>query len=397
MSTRRHSPPLSIIRAITPPRLCAALLLAMWAIGAHAGAITTAGNNADTSANPSTAKPASPLQTVEVEGEAVIYHGDLPQARQRALDEAFSAALTRIMGAWISAESYSHNFQSIDRGVYNRSQGYIKTYEVLARNQQGGLLSLQVRVTVAAQQVKDDLAALGILLDQIDNPSLVVTGSEQGLSTPQAPSILREALLAQGIDVLNADQRANADLLIELDGSIHNQTRVASVGIYGAVVQLAAKAYWRQQQRLLVSDTEIANGAGNSASAALKQGYTDAAQRLAPRLIERLIAQWRELAYGSRVIDLTVDGSHAQVRRFQSRLGHLFGVRKASLKRYHDGQALLSVRFRGAASLLAELIARSKFDTIRVDITEVDRQRLALNLTPTSPPVQNQRSGPFYQ
>lgn len=324
------------------------------------------------------------LQSVEVDGEAVIYQGDRPQAQRRALDEAFNAALTRLLGAWISAESFSHNFQSIDRGVYGRTQGYIKTYKVLATSEAGDLLSLRVRVTVSTEQIKDDLAALGILLDRLDNPTLVVTGDDQGLPTPQSLPILRRELLAHGIRVLDSSGSAAADVVVRVRGRIQNQTRMASVGMYGAVVGLRAQAYWRQEDRLLVSEEGVANGAGISATAALGQAYRDAATTLAPLLMDKLTEKWRDEVNGSRLISVSVSGSHAQVRRFTARLGRVFGVRKASLKSYKDGRAQLLVRFTGAAALLADLIARTRFEGLRSEITEVAQGRLGVALAPAS-------------
>jgi len=323
-------------------------------------------------------------QTVDVNGEAVIYQGDKSQARRRALDEAFSAALTQVMGSWISAESFTRNYQSIERGVYGRTQGYIKTYEILATRETGESLSLRVRVTVSTGRIKNDLAAMGILLDRLDNPTLVVTGSEQGLTPPQSLPVLRNTLIAQGIRVLDAQDPAGADLVVRLEGRIQNQTQMPAVGMHGAVVDLQARVYWRQEQRLLVSESTQANGAGISATAALSQAYRDAATRLAPLLLDKLVAKWRDEANDSRLITLVVSGSHAQVRRFIARLGRVFGVRKASLKTYGHGEAELSVRFTGSASLLADLIARTRFEGLRAEIVEVGQARLGVTLGPGS-------------
>jgi predicted small secreted protein len=339
------------------------------------------------------APAASGVDTVEVDGEAVIYQGDVPRARRRALDEAFNAALTRLMGTWISAESFTHNYQSIDRGVYGRTQGYIKTYEILARSETGELLSLRVRVTVSTEQIKNDLAAMGILLDRLDNPILVVTGSDAGLAASQSSPVLRKALLAQGIQVLDAGDTMAADVVVRLEGRLQNQTRMPGVGMHGAVVSLRAQAYWRQEQRLLVSEETLANGAGITATAALSQAYRDAATRLAPALVARLIEKWRAEVNDSRVITVAVNGSHAQVRRFVARLGRVFGVRKASLKRYRDGEAELMLRFTGSASLLADLIARTRFEGLRSEIVEVGQGRVGVVLSPTSLPTHTGTGG----
>ena len=329
---------------------------------------------------------ANSTETLQVEGQAVIYQGDRPQAQRRALDEAFNAALTRVMGSWLSAESFTHNFESIDRGVYGRTQGYIKTWKIVTSSEQGELLTLQVQVTVSTEQLKDDLGAMGILLDQLDNPSLSIDGSEQGLTLPQSPAIIRKTLMTKGIRVLN-EANPHADIMVELTGHIQNQTEIAAVGMHGAVVKLQANAYWQQERRLLASEHSIANAAAGNAEAALIQAYQQAAERLAPRLLEQLVWQWREQAYNSRLISLSVSGSHAQQRRFTTRLSRVFGVRKVSLKHFQDGQAELSARFTGSASLLAELIARTQFDALIAEITEVGQNRLTLSLLQPARPT----------
>lgn len=367
-------------------RLPLALLLALLA-----GTANAAGTASTNHLGSTDSASGQDTQVLKVTGEAVIYQNNRPQARQRALDEAFATALTRIMGSLISAESFSHNFESIDRGVYGRTQGYIKTYQILASSEDGGLLSLQVQVTVSTQAIKDDLEALGILLDALDNPSLRVTGSEQGLTSPQSLAVIRNALMAQGIRVINGAEptaAADADLVIKLSGSIQNQTEIVGVGMHGAVVELHADAYWQQEQRLLLSEHSIANAAAGNAPAALSRAYQDAATRLAPQLIERLTEAWRNEAYNSRLVAVSASGSHQQTRRLLSRLSRVFGVRKASLKGYHDGRAQLSVRFTGSAALLAELIARTRFDTLTAEITEVGQNRLSLNLSPSQPDLQ---------
>lgn len=124
-------------------------------------------------------RAADNVVTVEVWGEALIQDRDRPRARERALQEAFSAAITQVMGAFITAESFTRNYVSIERSVLGRTKGYVKTYQILQELTDGDFLRLLVIVTVSKEEIKDDLTALGILLDAMGNPVISLRGKEK--------------------------------------------------------------------------------------------------------------------------------------------------------------------------------------------------------------------------
>lgn len=319
-----------------------------------------------------------PWSVVKVEGEAVIYQGDRPQAHRRALDEAFSAALTQVMGRWVSAESFTRNYQSIERGVYGKTQGYIKTYKVIGERVEGDALSLTVQVTVAVRDIKNDLEALGILLDAMNNPTLAVVGKEEDMPSPESVSVFKQGLAQRSIRVVGEQQQSVADVLVSLEGAVENRTEIPGVGMHGAVVGLHAEASWTTDDRLILDERSRANGAGITEAAALSQAYREAADTLFPRFIDQLAARWRDDAYDGRLITVSVSGNHSDIQRFTSRLRRIFGVKKASLKWFRDQQAEVLVRFAGTSSLLAELVNRTRFEGIDVLVTEIGPNILAL-------------------
>jgi len=330
------------------------------------------------------AAPASgqEVTAVTVQGEAVIQGANLPEARQRALQEAFNAALTQVMGAYLTADSYTRNYEAIERNVYSRTEGYIKTYEVVNEAPEEGLLELTVRVEVSTEPLKDDLTALGILLDAMGNPLTLVQGEEEGLDTPVSIRSFQESLARYGFQVQPSGPRSH-DLLILLKGRLQSTNDLGGLGMYGAVVSLEATASWQPDGRSIGSVAERANGAGLTVDAALKDAYGKAADKAFPALLERLTDAWQAERSTGRLVPVEVHTAEmADVAGFKRELSRCFGVDKVELKGFEPGRGDLLVRFRGNAPQLAELIDMRDFQRYSVRVTAVDSSELTVSVAP---------------
>ena len=319
--------------------------------------------------------------TVEVWGEALIQDRDRPRARERALQEAFSAAITQVMGAFITAESFIRNYVSIERSVLGRTKGYVKTYQVLQELTDGDLLRLLVIVTVSKEGIKDDLTALGILLDAMGNPVISLRAKEEGLEDPQSPRAFKEKLSQKGFQVRERKTDKGADVLVDLSGEIQNRTEVGDAGLYGAVVNLQVKAFWKDSDRMILALQKAANGAGMSSDAALKIAYRKAAEALFPEFLEEVTKKWGEEIANGRSVTLSIQGGkYGDIKAFLGRLSRVFGVKKVDLQNFDNGAATALVRFTGKSSLLADLIHRTKFEGHSPAISAVSKDRIVVEL-----------------
>ena len=308
-------------------------------------------------------------KTVVVTGEALIQDGDHPKARQAALNDAFATAVTQVLGAYLSAESYTRNFESLERGVYSKTRGYVRRYEVLDQSERDGVLSLKVRVDVAEEGLRDDLTTLGVVLDAMRNPTVGVQSREEGMSRPVSDRLLREALAARGFRVVEGGE---PDVLIRIAGSVANRSQVGGVGLHAVVVRVDGRALWRESGRVIAGDQVTVNAAGPTEQDALRQAYSDAARKLTPRLVDAMAERWRqELSQGRLIRVVAVAPSYRAARLFGSRLGKVFGIKRKTLDEYNDQEAHLTVRFNGDAGLLAELIERNDFRPLTVRVLSV--------------------------
>jgi len=320
------------------------------------------------------------ITTITVQGEALIEGADLPRARQRALQDAFNVALTQVMGAYLTADSYTRNYESIERNVYSRTEGYIKTYEVVKEAPEEGLLALTVRVEVSTEPLKDDLTALGILLDAMGNPLTFVQGQEEGLDSAVSTRSFEENLARHGFQVQSSGGNSH-DLLILLEGRLQSTNELGGLGMYGAVVSLEATASWQPDGRSIGSIAESANGAGLTVDAALKDAYGKAADKAFPTLLERLTEAWQAERSTGRLVPIEVHTAEmADVVGFKRELSRFFGVDKVELKGFAPGRGNLLVRFRGNAPQLAELIDMRDFQRYSVRVTAADSSALAVSV-----------------
>ncbi len=320
-------------------------------------------------------------QSVTVMGEAVIYEGNTPQAKERALQEAFSTAITKVMGAYITAESFTQNYVSIDRSVLSKTRGYVKEYKILELREQPEILSVTVLVMVSGESVKDDLTALGILLDAVGNPVVEIRGEDQGLEHSESIPALKRIFSAKGFYVVDENAETPPDVIVKTEGRITNRNVVGNTGFHGVVAKLDAKAIRRSTQEVIAAESAVSNGAGLNEDAALKQAYQQAAEVLASKLIGSVSEKWsRELTSGKTISLSAKTGSYDTVQQFTKHLSRLFGVKKVDLKSFNSGEARYLVRFAGQSKTLADLILRTPPQDLSISIKGFDTDSLALRV-----------------
>ncbi|HDI83618.1 MAG TPA: hypothetical protein ENF18_07505, partial [candidate division WOR-3 bacterium] len=102
---------------------------------------------------------------VEAVGDGSIVQGDLAKARDDAIENALRNAVEQTVGMLLSSETITKNFMTIDDRIYSRSTGYVQRYEILNEGKKNDFIyEVKVKAYVKKGMVKDDLAAIGLLL-----------------------------------------------------------------------------------------------------------------------------------------------------------------------------------------------------------------------------------------
>jgi hypothetical protein len=311
-----------------------------------------------------------------------------------------------VVGTFVSAESFTQNFVSIDRSILTKTKGYIKNYEVLKDQQTPDVLTLTVKVTVSVDPIRDELAALGILLDAMGNPRvliLVAEGESKG-AVPSASAAARElqrVLTQKGFNVLDVatvgtgsgkvdggrtpaelvrlGKQAGADVLIFGKGAVQQLTTQGLAGLAAAVVHLETTTLWVETGKVVVTRATRTNGVGPTSTAALDQAYGKAGEEMAVQVIGEIVEKWSAAALSGRLINLQLEvGDYAKLQSFRKRLNRVFGVKKTNQKGFSGSVATMEVTFTGSTELLADLIATTEFPDLHVRIKELTADQLRL-------------------
>ncbi|TKJ42353.1 hypothetical protein CEE37_01340 [candidate division LCP-89 bacterium B3_LCP] len=93
----------------------------------------------------------SPVETVTVRGEATIYEGDIPAARDEALVDAQRNALEQVMGVQIKSETAIQDFMLADDTILSMISGHVKDSRITSEKQEMEYLVLEVECDVVKE------------------------------------------------------------------------------------------------------------------------------------------------------------------------------------------------------------------------------------------------------
>ena len=148
-------------------------------------------------------------------GAANIVGGNTLGARQEALNQAFRAAVELGLGTLIEAQTFTGNYKLISDNIYAKSQGYVKSYEII--NEGPGEAPNTYKVTIKAvvnlTDMGNDLRALGILQDIMGMPKIMsmidevsTSSGHSALSSDPSSSIaVEQKLLKRGFELVDKD------------------------------------------------------------------------------------------------------------------------------------------------------------------------------------------------
>jgi hypothetical protein len=340
------------------------------------------------------------VEVLVVEGESPIIQNDVLQAKQRALEDALATAVHKVIGTFVSAESFSQNFVSIERSILTKIRGYVKNYTVLKEESTPEVVTLTVEVKVSVDPIRDDLTALGILLEAMGHPRVLILIIEEGSgkefsSASASARELQSTLTSKGFNVvepstvqaeagkvireragdrslaelIRLSKQAGADLLIFGKGVVQQLTSQGLAGLTGAVVQLETTTMWVETGKTVSTRSTRMNGVGPTPGAALDQAYGKTGQEMATQLLTDIVEKWSAATLNGREVTLRLEvADYARLQRFRKRLGRIFGVKKATQKSFAGTTATLEVTFTGSTEMLADLISSTTFPDLQVHI-----------------------------
>lgn len=357
----------------------------------------------------------------KVLGVAAIVNGDTAVARDRALDDAKRKAVEQVAGAQVSAESISENFELVSDRIYSRASGFVKSYRVLNELEEEGVYKVEIAAQVDSSAIADDLALIFK-----DKPRVIVMIAEQNIGSkgfsywwgssgyvadmqmtqstliekwqPKGFKFVDPALLAGKLRLKGAMKKP--DVADEHAVLIGRDTD-ADVAIVGRVLVSDAgpvmdglKMHSFQAvgtMKVISIDTGEILAVGDDTAAAThvdpnvggRTAIKKLAEKLAGKLESKILAKWTAEAASSRELEVVVTGvkSSKQIRAIKNAIeANVRGVESVNVRRRKKGRAFFTVKVRARAADFARDVENHTFDGFGLEVDEVSRARVALNL-----------------
>jgi len=365
---------------------------------------------------------AQTTETIEVEGMAAVQNNDIPQARDRALDDAKRKAVERVAGAHVSAESISQNFQLVEDRVYSRASGFVKTYEIKTEYKDNETYIVKIKATVDAKAIADDLSQLFSV-----KPRVIVLIAEQnvggagfsywwgtqGFSSemdlmqtqlisqwqPKGYKFVDPGAMKGKIKVSKAMQRADLDngsaklvakdadadiaivgkVVVTDAGSVMEGTKMRSFHAVGnlRVLNVDTGEILAVADETAVSPHIDGNVGGRNAIKAL-------ADKLSPMLEKSIMAKWTQEAAGAQTIEVVVKGGlkPAQLNELKSLMqGQIRGVERVDVRRKSKDAIYLDVRVKGSSRDFSQALEDKKIGDLNIDVEEMTKAKVVLSLS----------------
>jgi hypothetical protein len=367
---------------------------------------------------------AADVEKVEVRGEAAIIDGDKAAARDKAIDDALRKAVEQAVGALVSAETITENYQLLSDRIYSKAEGYVRNYKILSEREDSGVIQVEIRAEVATGAVSSDMQGLETLFKRKGKPKMLLMIAEQnigqadpaywwGKSGPMAIDLrtaevtLMEILTKKGFtfvdpEVLAGQKSINLPVALVSDqqGMRVAKSSDAQILVVGQAMAKDIGRTWDTNMRSANATVSVrvintdnghviaqASKSGNAyhldARSAGQLALKNATVALADDLMDQIGKKWVAETSGATDVRMIVKGvtTRKQLTQFISilrdRVRSVKDVREVSMK---AGQAELAVELAGETRALATELEGKDFGELKIEVGKVTANTLDVTL-----------------
>jgi hypothetical protein len=286
--------------------------------------------------------------------------------RDAALLDAQRNAISNAIGTYLISEQEVQNYMTVKDQILAKSEGFVKSYSVINQfRESDGSWVVKIKAAVTKDIVLNDLEALGILLAQVGNPSMVVFYQPKGVPydkryTEQAINNINQYFTVNRYNVYDLDQ---LNAMIEDDMSMKQVALNEEVDM-AEILAKKLKADIYVTVAILLED--LGNGKKKAKSTAkifnastakllgVQNGYSDeiwgnntaydanidqSIKKLMPMIMNQVKGYWKEQIDKGKQYILMFSGL-PEGREFKQKLPDILSkkareVKKISYEEYH--------------------------------------------------------------
>jgi len=259
--------------------------------------------------------------------------------------------------------------------------------------------------------IREDLAALRILLESMQRPRMMVliegdqakgaeteiidylTSKEFDIVDPAMVATLQQrdsALVAKAIAgdpvaaaKIGADNGAEYILVGKIAAAMQNNDLLAGSGMFSAQGQISARVINCSTSRIVASKNNRSAMAHISKEAALQGAVLKTAQKLMDtQLFEKIVSSFQDQVNNGQTIEVTIQAldGYQQQKQVSSMIADGDAVQSVSKRSFSGGALALTVMYRGTVDGFCESVDGKKVGDKKLAVTDVIGNRIVVVL-----------------
>ncbi|MFA4910416.1 MAG: flagellar assembly protein T N-terminal domain-containing protein, partial [Desulfobacteria bacterium] len=366
-------------------------------------------------------------QVVKAEGMGAIVNNDKAIARDNAIEDALRKAVEQAVGTLVSSETMVENFQLLSDSIYTKTEGYIQKYKIISEAPAENIYKVNIEATVALGNLKNDLAAVGLLMARKHKPRIMIMIAEQNIGQQYlsfwwghqasetnlsiTESVLIEKLREKDFNVVDHEAKAGnikigkpyqaANLDDNTAVSLGNQydAEVVIVGkalakLVGSVMGTSMKSVQANMSaRAIRTDNGAIIASVNTHGAAVhidevtggSEALKKASSDLASKLMDQIINTWGKEVSGTTMVQMIINGisSYQDFVKFKNVLQEqVRGVKGVYQRSISAGVAKIDLDIKGDSQSLADELTTKNFPDFSININSMSQNSLELTILP---------------
>lgn len=379
--------------------------------------------------NPAQAEDTKSKVVVRVMGTGDIIDADTSNAKDHAISNALVSAVETAMIEDVPSRIVVSNFSTVNDMIYGSTDSFVQGYKVLAESRLGKKYKVMIEATVSTAKIRAKLIQSGIVLDPSNTYKILLLVSENNLEdlAPQfwwgkgmsyvktvSDSTLSNAMVKKGFEVLKHrlinQQLLNTSVNGDALSDVLSTDMALSIGrSLEADIIITGSAIAEQAQNTMGDDrsytgsitlsiyrTDTGERIGSVMQKAVKVN-TDEVQGSREALSEAALLAGNDLASTINMamkaeenrptmIELVVEGTDFFINyaKLSQKIETLAGVKRVKQREKQKDSATLIVDYIGSGKSLAKALMAETFDNFGLNISEVSRNHLRLEMVPLS-------------
>ena len=345
------------------------------------------------------------------EGDIIILAEGYGSSKQDALLKAKREAIEIGIGTVLISQTEIRNFEVKKDIILSRTKGSVKKYDILREEKQpDDVFHLKIKAVVSLASIKEDLAALKILLESMDKPRMMVMIEEDGKSAENAildyltekefelvdasvvaalmhkeDSLIKRATEGNPVPAAKIGAANGAEYVIigKVTKSLMKSALLDKAGMKSIQANITAKVVNCSNAKIIASKSANSASCHASEDIAKAKATEKAAKSLMDRsLFEKIISSFQSSINNGITIDVTIkniDNFKIQkaVKKVIEELPEVVSVNSRS---FGQGQLKLSIVYKGNTDSFSEEIDGKIVKEKELSVTDIVGSRVEIKL-----------------